>query len=245
MVMGSPQNWAPVVTAEQFFQQSEKRLAIEERRQKVTKASDLLGPLAGAVSTEVTDLGGPATFFNGNYVVPPGSIGGPDDTKWWIGSTVLSELGGIQTASTFMVADAPQTTYQRSFTFAPDNPSVRYFGDWVQTSSNGGGDTGWVTLTAAAPFALNGSPAARKVGNQVTLRGYVSRASSSSTSFTAFTTLPLGMRPATSTFIPLGLPSGTLINCRAVVRSTGDIEIQMSADNSGNMHFSGLTFFTD
>lgn len=127
---GSTQNWSIPTDARQHFQQTEKRLGWEERRPRITKASDIMGPGLGPYATTLDDLDGETAAFNGMWFIPVGTPGSPDSVKNLIGYTVADPLnGGMQYASTFEGADAPFDHYCRGFEYAVTG-GTRFYSAW-------------------------------------------------------------------------------------------------------------------
>lgn len=126
------QNWSTVTDAEGHFQQTEKRLGMQERRPKINKASDLLGPLSGPSAVLLDDsLSSPLLGFNGLFIVPPDTVDSPDDTKWWIGQSIAQDgVGGIQVLRTFRPADAPQVSKMRGWETVAGSGGLRAYSDW-------------------------------------------------------------------------------------------------------------------
>lgn len=120
---------APTGFAEKY-RQGEKAREWEERRPKVARAGDLLGPAQNPQAIVIEDVNGDTAAFNGMYLIAPGALGSPDPAKWWAGQTIADRAtGGIQRASTFAAVDAPHRHMQRGFAYSADG-SVRIFGDW-------------------------------------------------------------------------------------------------------------------
>lgn len=113
-----------------FFQEQDKRLAMEERRSRVTKAADIMGPLLGPYAVPLDDsLNSDLLVFNGFFIVPPGTPESPDDTKWWMGESIASTTtGGVQILRTFQPADYPHTHMMRGWEPVPGGG--RAYSDW-------------------------------------------------------------------------------------------------------------------
>lgn len=125
--MATPKNWRIPTQAEDWFGNQEKRMMHEERRPRVHKASDLLGPGIAPNAVRINDWNGEETFFNGFYYSGPGSMHSPDDSQWWIGES-LSELDGygIQKVWNYRLGGQP-TLMVRTFTLQAD---TRLFSPW-------------------------------------------------------------------------------------------------------------------
>lgn len=222
---GASQNWAIPTDALSVFKAQEKRLTQEERRPRITKASDIMGPGLGPWAVEMVDLDSEAAAFNGMWYVPEGAVGSPDDTKKWMGLTIgHPERGGMQIMWTFEGADAPHVSMQRGFDIAPAG-TTRFFSAWTAIGGGGGPDpdppTVWQSFIEEDPmlFGTNGStknaalgtvvgqgkPTFRKITpTLVKLAGYLQHPSDVdyfSTTLMNVCNLPVSHRPAdTSNF---------------------------------------------
>lgn len=127
--MTNPNNWAIPTEAKDFFQQSEKRLSMTERRPPVSRASDLLGPLAGPQAVLVEDLDSDFAAFNGWITVQPGAIGSPDNTKWWTGWVSAGAEGGTQLLTTVKTPDQPHSVMIRSWSVLATS-AARTYSPW-------------------------------------------------------------------------------------------------------------------
>lgn len=106
-----------------------------------------------------------------------------------------------------------------------------------------GSDSGWVAVPAVAPFTSTCE--VRKEGTRVTMRGYVARASGSSTTLTTAATVPAGYRPAVDHYFGAGQPSANAgFGVRAVVDTGGALQIGMEAA-SGNGIGCATVWYTD
>lgn len=107
-------------------------------------------------------------------------------------------------------------------------------------------DSGWVAVTAIAPFTVSSDAAVRKIGKMVVSRGYITRATGSATGMTDAAQLPSGYEPSADSFIQIGNPtSSTTIAARArIIASTRRIQVGMSGANAGEMSIVN-TWFTD
>lgn len=136
---GQTQNWTIPVDALGVFQAQEKRLGMEERRPRITQASDIMGPGLAAFAVPVDDMSNETTAFNGFWYVPVGAANSPDDTLAWMGYTIATATeGGIQVLSTFEGVDAPHTQMMRGFEFAPSG-GTRFYSTWQTVGGGGGG----------------------------------------------------------------------------------------------------------
>jgi hypothetical protein len=131
------QNWVIATNALEYLSQQNRRIGQEERRPSISKASDLLGPGIAPFAVTTDDLDGDIAAFNGLWLIEPGALGGPDDTKYWIGQTIADQFtGGWQMFSTFKPTDAiggEHTVMMRTFSVAPDSPA-RFYSAWQQVA---------------------------------------------------------------------------------------------------------------
>lgn len=121
-------NWPQPHEMGDLLGQQDRRLSQEERRPRVTKASDLLGPIAGPQAVLVDNLNSDLAAFDGWVMVPPGAFGSPDTAKWWIGWIVASPEGGVQLLSTMKTADLPHEVKIRSWDIIGDG--TRVYSSW-------------------------------------------------------------------------------------------------------------------
>ena len=136
--MSGESNWRIPTDAEAYFSQQEKKVAWEERRPRIRKASDIMGPALGPSAIQLDDLDGEVAAFNGMYLVQPGALSSPDPTKWWAGTTIADrETGGTQYLSTFLPGDTPHVQMRRGFAISGDG-AVRQFSPWAESA---GGET--------------------------------------------------------------------------------------------------------
>ncbi len=131
---GQSQNWTIPTDALGVMQAQEKRLQTEERRPRITKASELLGPGYAPYAVPLDDPNNENAAFNGLWHLPVGAPNSPDDTKNWLGHTIATALdGGVQVFWTYETADAPHSEMMRSFQIAG---GTRFYTDWQEA---GGG----------------------------------------------------------------------------------------------------------
>lgn len=127
---GQSQNWPIPTDALGVFKAQEKRLTQEERRPRITKASDLMGPALGPYAVTITDLNSDAAAFNGMWFAPVGAIQSPDGAVAWMGyTTATPDGGGTQVAWTFASDDAPHLGMMRGFEYAITG-GTRFYSDW-------------------------------------------------------------------------------------------------------------------
>lgn len=145
------QNWPIVTDASGHFQQTEKRLGMEERRPRINKASDLLGPLAGPSAVLLNDtLNSDKLAFNGLFIVPPGAPESPDPAVWWIGQSIAQDgIGGVQVLWTFRLGDAPHREMMRGWETLPGTGGLRVYSPWQSLAPQRiefGTDSGIITI---------------------------------------------------------------------------------------------------
>lgn len=214
MSSGQTQNWTIPTDAFGAMQAQEKRLSHEERRPRITKASDLMGPGLAAQAVTLEDLTSDTASFNGFWYVPTGAVGSPDDTKEWMGFTIANRTdGGVQVLWTFNNADAPHATMQRGFDYAVSG-GTRFYSVWAAAGGSGGEEdrialpttAGWTVNASIPAYYRKISPTLVKLGGEV-LR---TPAADISTSNSQFASLPVGYRPPVngSWIIPSDATSG-------------------------------------
>lgn len=192
----SEQNWRPQVTAEDFLQQSEKRLQFESRRPRLNRAADLVGPGISAYTRRLDDFDDDLATYDGYFSALADAANGPvaADLTGFVSSDEF--FGGIQTFWTVDCEDGP-TVYNRSFCRAPDDPTIITYSDWVEGAGGGGtpDDTGWIDATLENSWTNDGFPYAntryRRTGGIVYLGGAAVPGSLTDTIFT----LPIEFRP--------------------------------------------------
>ena len=110
----SYQNWRPVVGADDYFRQQEKRIMHEERRPQIRQASDLLGPGFGSRATAIADWNSDEAAFTGFFFTEPGAANAPDTNLRWIGITVgLPDESGLHFRPTRGLAAGAAVADQR------------------------------------------------------------------------------------------------------------------------------------
>lgn len=134
--MATPKDWPVAHTLDDWMRQQEKRTMREERRPRVTRPSDLLGPGIAPTAVEINDWSGPETAFNGFYYSKPGALHSPDSAKWWIGESVTQEgTYGFQRVTDYR-SDTGALTMLRTFKLVGD---TRLFSPWAVVSGGSGG----------------------------------------------------------------------------------------------------------
>lgn len=99
-----------------WFRQQEKRTLREERRPRVTAASDILGPGFAPRAVQVNDWNAEEATFNGFFYSEAGAIHTPG-AGVWIGLVIATPTGhGLQQVWSHAVGgDTPPTRWTRSF----------------------------------------------------------------------------------------------------------------------------------
>lgn len=183
----SESDWTIPVDSKGYFREQKKTLDMEQRRPRVTKASDLLGPALGPFAIEIDNLDGDLGAFNGMWVAAPGTLESPDEDLWFAGYTIASEInGGYQYATTYLPTDAPHRAYERGWRVVPGT-GTRAYSDWTQIGATESVfaeytlesdqplttadivklDTGWTVVTASPAFTVssaNGSIICNRAG---------------------------------------------------------------------------------
>lgn len=97
--MTTPKGNRPVVGADDWMRSVEKRVGAEERRPRIVKASDLLGPGFGPYAVELADWNSSTARLNGLWVSSD-AANAPTDTGVYAGLTVCAQEGhGMQLAA--------------------------------------------------------------------------------------------------------------------------------------------------
>ena len=96
------------------------------------------------------------------------------------------------------------------------------------------GDSGWQNCTSIAPFTANGVQV-RKLGTLVIMRGYVTRATGSSSSLTDAVQLPAGYWPPVDHYFGPGQPNVAVGVRGAVGASNGRVQLAMETANANGM----------
>lgn len=126
--MGGSNDWRTQITGEDWMRSQEKRLLHEERRPQVRAASDILGPGIAPYCIRLEDWNADETLFNGFWYSEPGAFNSPNNTRYWIGTSLTIEGGwGIQRVSEYFGTTTdvlwPRPVYTRKFwTASPDAP---------------------------------------------------------------------------------------------------------------------------
>ncbi|MET1154725.1 MAG: hypothetical protein ABWX72_11025 [Arthrobacter sp.] len=106
-------------------------------------------------------------------------------------------------------------------------------------------DTGWVTLTLESGWTIGGAGTlqARRIGNQVFLRGNVLSTSAPGNTWIRIATVPDGMRPTLST--PFPQSSNTTATMAIRVNPGGGIECWSSVSTGAWRMLNGITYLLD
>lgn len=227
-----------------YLQENEKRLSMEERRPRVDKASDLLGPLAGPGAYTLNDsLDSNLLVFSGNLVVPIGTPESPDPTVPWIGQSIAQDgTGGVQVLYTYRVADAKRAV-TRSWEVVAGTGGLRAYGPW---RSVGPQSYEAVTLGFVSPFT-SGSVVLNRVGDVVYASGGVVRNATPADQnfYPATANIPLGMRPVANITEPaFPIFSSTTNQWQAQILTSGVIQIRMIAAATNTLGFGTFSWFT-
>jgi len=152
--MTTPKDWRVVETADDWMRQQEKRIMHEERRPRISKASDLLGPGIASYTVEVQDWSQETTHFNGMFHSLPGAANTPEEGVAFLGFTLMSQGGeGQQTVWSHDATDSgPVRTYTRTMRTGGTTPE---FSGWELMGSGGGG--GDVEFGPVAPEVVFGT----------------------------------------------------------------------------------------
>lgn len=96
--MVTPKDWRIVENADDWMRSQEKRLMHEERRPRVSRASDLLGPGIAPRAVQVLDWNSPNLLFNGFLYSVPGATNAPEPDVDFLGINIATAEGhGLQT----------------------------------------------------------------------------------------------------------------------------------------------------
>lgn len=131
--MGGANGWRFVDSSDDYFRQNEKRLLHEERRPRITSASDLLGPGAGPHAVQIQDWNMDEATFNGLFFSAANRvINSPDNAAYWMGQTMGTEDGyGLQTLFEYRTAGINDPIRRFVRRFATPGGSIRLYSDWV------------------------------------------------------------------------------------------------------------------
>lgn len=123
----STDDWRIGQDGTDYLLHQQKRVALEQRRPVIRKASDLVGPGIAAGAIPLDDLNGVLGTFNGYYSAIEGTAHAPNDTEAFVGQTVSDPLlGGKQTFTGL----ESNTEYTRTFRRNPANPESVVWSEW-------------------------------------------------------------------------------------------------------------------
>lgn len=142
-------NWRPQTTGADYFQQAEKRLQFEERRPRINRPADLVGPGIDAYARALDDLDDALATFNGYYSALGTAANNPAGVPLIGMVTNDVDLGGMQVFWPVGFSYGTGTRYERVFYRGGDDSSVTIFGSWVTIAPYIPNDSGWQTLALA------------------------------------------------------------------------------------------------
>ena len=126
--MTGAENWRTETEATDYFGHQKKRVALDQRRPVIRRASDLVGPGIGAAAVRLTDLNDVLATFNGFYSCLATASNAPNATQSHIGFVSSdSEIGGIQ----MFYGMSDGIARRRIFTRNPADPSSIVWGTWA------------------------------------------------------------------------------------------------------------------
>jgi len=140
------QDWRVGTNSDDYFRHRDKRIATEERRPVVRKASDLVGPGINSSATRITDFNDTLATFNGYYSADVGAAYAPNATDPFIGFVSMDEsLGGRQVFTSLVSGNE----YTRVFLRNPADESSISWGLWHS------GDEGLAPATVYATTMIS------------------------------------------------------------------------------------------
>lgn len=120
-------DWRIDVTAVDYLTGQNKKVATEERRPTIRKASDLVGPGIASTAVRITDFNDLLATFNGYYSAAAGADYAPNTTDSFIGSVIADDLlGGVQTFTSLETG----VQYDRTFLRSPGDEASIAWGLW-------------------------------------------------------------------------------------------------------------------
>lgn len=119
-----------ITNAQDWMKDQQRRVSHQESRPQIRSAADLLGPGIAATAIQLVDWSSDETAFNGFFWSGPGAINGPDPTRSYIGTVVVTADGaGIMTVRQFKAAELqPLPQWVREFSGVV---GARIFGPWA------------------------------------------------------------------------------------------------------------------
>lgn len=109
----SAHGWRPVVSGDDWMRNQERRLTHEERRPRITKAADLLGPGFSSFAVRLLDWDSETARFNGIWYSDPDADNAPEPGVQFLGMTMAARVGHI-TQIAFSHDDTPARLYVRT-----------------------------------------------------------------------------------------------------------------------------------
>lgn len=147
-------DWRIGIDAEDWMRRQEKRVMHEQRRPRVSRASDLMGPGLAPNAVEVLDWNGPEVGFNGLYWSRPGALNSPDTAKTWMGMGVATDTGhAFQRVWEHVTGSDMGMEFTRQWHSHGDG-SIPSFTPWVLSGGKGTPFLYW-RREGAATFANN------------------------------------------------------------------------------------------
>lgn len=126
--MSEAQNWRTETNSIDYFGHQKKRVALNERKPVIRKASDLVGPGIGAQAVRLTNYSDLLATYNGFYASEAGATDAPTPDEAYVGFVSGdAELGGVQMFTNLET----EVRYQRVFRRNPSDPATIYWGDWA------------------------------------------------------------------------------------------------------------------
>lgn len=122
------EGWRTPVDAHDYLLGEKKRLALDQRRPVIRRASDLVGPGIASGAVRISDFNDPLATFNGYYSAVAGAPNAPTTTEAFIGQVVSDEeLGGRQVFTGL----STNTEYSRTFSRNPSDVNALVWGKWT------------------------------------------------------------------------------------------------------------------
>lgn len=91
--MPTPKEWRSIESTDDWMRAQEKRIMHEERRPRITQASDLLGPGFASFAVEIADWNVESATYNGFFYSPPGAANAPEALSSFLGLSIMSAAG--------------------------------------------------------------------------------------------------------------------------------------------------------
>jgi len=128
--MANPSSsWPVSQDLSQYVGDNERRVAALERRTRIPKASQILGPGIAPWAVRLFDWNDDTTLYNGIFYSELGALNSPNSTKRWIGTSYATAEGsGVQEVVEFGDGVTAPEEWRRLFAASPG--STRVFGAW-------------------------------------------------------------------------------------------------------------------